>query len=225
MGKKAAYIKKIIINLWLGFLEIIYPRESYCIICGKEECNGICDSCRSSIKQIDYVDSSKNEIFINSYGYYGGVLKKLILRLKYHNDFMAGDILAELLEEYIRENIKYNNYAISYIPMSKKSRKKRGFNQCEYISKKVAYNLSIRNVSVLYKCKETKEQKRLLRQERFENIKDAFNIYEEKIKGIENIILIDDVATTGATMIEAYKILKKYGIKQIKLLTLAKSHI
>ncbi|HCW52736.1 MAG TPA: amidophosphoribosyltransferase [Clostridium sp.] len=225
MGKKSTYIKKIIISLWYGFLEIIYPIESYCIICGKEGHNGICDSCMSNIKQIEYIIPSKDEMIINSYGHYGGVLKKLILRLKYYNDFTAGDILAELLEKYIRENIKYSEYVISYIPMSKKSKKKRGFNQCEYIAKKVAYNLSIRNISILYKCKETKEQKRLLRQERFENIKNAFGIYEEKIKEIENVILIDDVTTTGATMIEAFKILKKYGIKQIKLLTLAKSHI
>ncbi|NME82666.1 ComF family protein [Clostridium sp. SM-530-WT-3G] len=225
MGKKSTYIKKVIISLWYGFLEIIYPIESYCIICGKEGYNGICDYCISKIKQIEYIIPGEDKMIINSYGHYGGVLKKLILRLKYYNDFTAGDILAELLEKYIRENIDYSEYVISYIPMSKKSKKKRGFNQCEYIANKVAYSLSIRNVSILYKCKETKEQKRLLRQERFENIKNAFGIYEEKIKKIENVILIDDVTTTGATMIEAFKILKKYGIKQIKLLTLAKSHI
>ena len=225
MGKKITYIKRIIISLWQGLLEIIYPRESYCIICGKEECNGICDSCRSGIKQIEYIVSEKNEVIINSYGHYGGALKSLILRLKYHRDFTAGDILAELLGDYIKENIDYKDYVISYIPMSKKSQKKRGFNQCEYIAKKAAYDLSIRNVSVLFKCRETKEQKRLMRQDRFENVKGAFGVYVKRLEGIENIILIDDVTTTGATMVEVYEVLKKYGVKKIKLLTLAKSHI
>lgn len=225
MGKKIAYTKRIIISLWQGLLEIIYPRESYCIICGKEECNGICDSCRSGIKQIDYIVSEKDEMVINSYGHYGGALKSLIFRLKYHKDFTAGDILAELLGEYIKENIDYKDYVISYIPMSKRSQNKRGFNQCQYISKKVAYDLSIRNVSILFKCKETKEQKKLMRQERFENVKGVFKVYEKRLKGIENIIVIDDVTTTGATMIEVHKVLKKYGVKKIKLLTLAKSHI
>ena len=225
MGKKITYIKRIIISLWQGLLEIIYPRESYCIICGKEECSGICDLCRSDIKQIDYIISGNDEIVINSYGHYGGALKSLIFRLKYHKDFTAGDILAELLGEYIKENIDYKNYVISYIPMSKKSQKKRGFNQCEYISKKAAYDLSIKHVSVLFKCRETKEQKRLMRQDRFRNVKGAFGVYEKRLEGIKNIILVDDVTTTGATMVEAYKVLKKNGVKKIKLLTLAKSHI
>ncbi|MBE6063000.1 MAG: ComF family protein [Clostridium butyricum] len=225
MGKKTAYIKRIIKNLWYSLLEVIYPRESYCIICGKEECEGICDLCRASIKIIEYIAPEKDEIIINSYGYYGGALKSLILRLKYHKDFTAGDILAELIEEYIKKYIDYKKYVISYIPMSKKSKKKRGFNQCEYISKKIAYDLSIRNINILFKCRETKEQKKLLKQERFENVKDAFGVYSEKLNDAQNIILIDDVSTTGATMSEAYKLLKKYGIKEIKLLTLAKSHI
>ena len=50
-------------------------------------------------------------------------------------------------------------------------------------------------------------------------------INEKNLNGIKNIILIDDVTTTGATMFEAERVLKKYGVKKIKLLTLAKSHI
>lgn len=178
-----------------------------------------------SIKSLDYIEPEENETVINSFGHYGGVLKELILRLKYHKDFTAGDILSELLEKYIKDNINYEDYAISYIPLSKKSKKKRGFNQCEYISKKVAYDLSIKTIDVLYKCRETKEQKRLQRHDRFENVKDAFGVNEKKLSGIKNIILIDDVTTTGATMFEAEKVLKKYSVKKIKLLTLAKSHI
>lgn len=225
MGKKIAYIKRIVVLLWNGLLEIIYPRESYCIICKKDGCSGICSSCLSSIKSLEYVEQEENEKVINSYGHYGGVLKELILRLKYHNDFTAGDILSELLEEYIKENIQYKEYAVSYIPLSKKAQRKRGFNQCEYISKKIAYDLEIEKIDILFKCKDTKEQKRLQRQDRFENVKDAFDVNEKKLSGIKNIILIDDVTTTGATMFEAEKVLIKYGVKKIKLLTLAKSHI
>ena len=90
---------------------------------------------------------------------------------------------------------------------------------------KISKNLSIEVLEVFIKPKDTKEQKLLKRDERYENIKDAFKIK----KGIEvknyNIILIDDVVTTGATLQEAYKLLKKFDVKHIKLLTLAKSHI
>ena len=218
MGKK---IKRIIRKLWEGLIEVLYPRENYCIICKDDDCFGLCNTCRKSIKVINEVYQDE----IISYGYYGGVLKDLILKFKYKNNFTAGDILAEFLEEYIIKNFEYKEYIITYIPLSKKSKKYRGFNQCEYIAKKISRDLSIEVLDILTKQKETKEQKTLKRDERYENIKNAFTI--EKGLDIKNykIILIDDVTTTGATLQEAYKLLKKFEVKDIKLLTLAKSHI
>ena len=218
MGKT---IKRIIRTLWEGLIEVLYPRENYCIICKDDDCFGLCNTCRKSIKVINEVYQDE----VISYGYYGGLLKDLILKFKYKNNFTAGDILAEFLEEYISENIRYEEYIITYIPLSKKSKKNRGFNQCEYIAKKISRDLSIEVLDVLVKQKETKEQKKLKRDERYENIKDAFAIKKGiKVKNYK-IILIDDVTTTGATLHEAYKLLKKFEVKDIKLLTLAKSHI
>ena len=218
MGKT---FNRIIRKLWEGLIEVVYPIENYCIICKEDDCFGICNTCKKSIRIINKVYQDE----VISYGYYGGVLKDLILKFKYKNNFTAGDILAEFLQEYIVENFKYKEYIITYIPLSKKSKKNRGFNQCEYMAKKIARNLSIEVLEVLIKPKETKEQKRLKRDERYENIRDAFKIK----KGISlknyKIILIDDVTTTGATLQEAYKLLKKFEVKDIKLLTLAKSHI
>jgi len=218
MGKT---FNRIIRKLWEGLIEVVYPIENYCIICKEDDCFGICNTCKKSIKIINKVYQDE----VISYGYYGGVLKDLILKFKYKNNFTAGDILAEFLQEYIVENFKYKEYIITYIPLSKKSKKNRGFNQCEYMAKKISRNLSIEVLEVLIKPKETKEQKRLKRDERYENIRDAFKIK----KGINlknyKIILIDDVTTTGATLQEAYKLLKKFEVKEIKLLTLAKSHI
>lgn len=218
MGKT---FNTVIGSLWEGLIEIVYPRENHCIICKEDDCFGICENCKKSIKTIECMYQDE----IISYGYYGGVLKELILRLKYKSDFTAGDILAEFLEEYIIKNFNYKEYIVTYIPLSKKSQKARGFNQCEYIAKKIARDLSIEVSEIIVKQKETKEQKTLKKDERYENIKDAFKLK----KGIElkdcNIILIDDVTTTGATLKEANKLLKKYKVKDIKLLTLAKSHI
>lgn len=216
MGKT---LKRIIEKLWEALIEVIYPRENYCIICKEEDCFGICDTCKKSIKIIG--EEYQDEIL--SYGYYGGVLKELILKFKYKDNFTAGDILAEILEEYIIKNFNYKEYIITYIPLSKKAEKVRGFNQCEYIAKKISRDLSIEIVEVLIKTKETKEQKKLKKDERFENIKDAFQM--KKIIKNKKIILIDDVTTTGATLKEAHKLLKKFNLKDIKLLTLAKSHI
>lgn len=218
MGKT---VKRTIRKLWEALIEVIYPRENYCIICGEEDCFGICSNCKKSINLIG--EAYQNEII--SYGYYGGVLKELILKFKYKNDFTAGDILAELLEEYIAQKFNYKEYIIAYIPLSKKSIKARGFNQCEYIARRIAENLEIEVVELLIKVKETKEQKKLKKDERFENIREAFGIKQGISIKNKKIILIDDVTTTGATLQEASKLLKKFDIGDIKLLTLAKSHI
>lgn len=161
-------IQKILKVFLESLLELIYPGENYCIICKAEDCHKICLSCLKSIKKINIIDSD-----ISSYGYYGGVLKQLILNLKYKKDFSAGDILSDLLSDYIKDNIEYDNYVLSYIPLSKKSMKKRGFNQCEYIAKKVSEKLNIGVIEILIKYKDTSEQKTLNKHERSNNVKST----------------------------------------------------
>lgn len=220
MGKKFKTFIKILKNIYRGILEIIYPRESYCIICKEDDISGLCSKCRRSIIRIR--DSNTK---IESYGYYGGVLKELILKFKYYSNFTAGDILAEFLEEYIADNFDYKDFIITYIPLSKSCKRKRGFNQCQYLAERISDDLEIPIKEVLIKKRENKEQKKLKYNERHENIKGVFELKDNfNVTGL-NLILIDDVTTSGATMEEGCRILKKYGAKQIKLLTLAKSQI
>lgn len=221
MGKKLETFIKLLQVIFKGMLEIIYPRENYCIVCGEEDCRMLCSKCRKSIRRVNNTYDDK----IESYGYYGGVLKELILKLKYYSDFTAGDILAEFLGEYIKNNYRYEEFILTYIPLSKKSKKKRGFNQCQYVSEKVSSDLGMRCMEVLIKKKDNREQKKLKYNERFENIKNIFELKNNiNIQDLK-LIVVDDVTTSGATLDEACRILKKYGAKEIKLLTLAKSQI
>lgn len=216
MGKK---FKKIIKIIYESIFAIIYPIENYCILCHRTDYSGICDICKSKIVRV------KNYNRIESYGYYGGVVKELILKFKYKRNFTAGDILAEFLEQYIKQNINYKDFIITYIPMTIKDEKKRGFNQCEYIAKQISNSLNIKCEKTLIKIKNTKEQKLLNKEEREKNIRGSFDINKNINLKNKKIILIDDVTTTGFTIKEGYNILKKYGAEEIKLLTLAKSHI
>ncbi|WP_294154303.1 ComF family protein [uncultured Clostridium sp.] len=221
MGKKLAAFIKLTESIFEGILEVIYPRENYCIVCGEEDCRCLCSKCRKSIRKINNTLDDK----IESYGYYGGVLKQLILKFKYYSDFTAGYILSELLVDYILNNYRYEEFIITYIPLSKKSKKKRGFNQCQYLAERISRDLNMCCKEVLIKRKDNKEQKKLKYNERFENIKNIFELKNSiNIKDLK-LIVIDDITTSGATMEEACRILKKYGAKEIKLLTLAKSQI
>ena len=215
MGKEIIKIIKIALE---ALLDIIYPYDNKCIICGVEGFLGICSKCKSEIKRVHQQEE------IMAYGYYGGVLKKLILNLKYHKSFIAGKVLADLLCQIIIEK-KLSIDCICYVPISKDSLKKRGFNQCSVLAKNISSILDIPVIDCLVKVKETKEQKLLGKEERMKNILDAFEIKNKEKLLKKNILLIDDVYTTGATINECKKNIEKCNINKIYLLTIAKSNI
>ena len=215
MGKEIIKIIKIALE---ALLDIIYPYDNKCIICGVEGFLGICSKCKSEIKRVHQQEE------IMAYGNYGGVLKKLILNLKYHKSFIAGKVLADLLCQIIIEK-KLSIDCICYVPISKDSLKKRGFNQCSVLAKNISSILDIPVIDCLVKVKETKEQKLLGKEERMKNILDAFEIKNKEKLFKKNILLIDDVYTTGATINECKKNIEKCNINKIYLLTIAKSNI
>lgn len=215
MGQK---IIKTLKKIVFGILDIIYPEEDKCICCKAEEYIGICDECLKKIKRVETQDK------ILTYGFYGGNLKKLILQMKYNKSFTAAKILSGLLIDLIEENnIKAD--IICYVPMSKSSKVKRGFNQCEVLAENISREIGIPLSKALIKVKNTREQKTLSKEERMKNIQGAFGVRDNLGINDRSIILIDDVVTTGATIIECEKILKKYGANKITILTIAKSNI
>ncbi len=214
MGKG---IIKLLISLKDEILDIIYPPKNSCIIC-ESEFIGICPLCKSKIKRVK--DNNK----VISYGYYNGVLKKLILEFKYNKNFVAGSILVDFLCDIIKKN-NIDVDCIVFIPSSKKAMKDRGFNQCEYLAKEINKQLNISICKDIIKNKSIKEQKLLSREERYKNIKDAFSLISDKNIRNKRLLLIDDVMTTGATLYECEKMLIKNGALSIKMLTVAKSYI
>lgn len=212
MGEK---INKLIKLIYRGILEVLYPLEDRCIVCKENEAQGICTECRNNIT---FSVNDKSCV-----GYYKGTLKQLILNFKYKHDFEAGQVLVDLLEEKICNKDK--EYYLVYIPITKSRFKERGFNQCEYLAKELAFRQGFKVLDCLEKVKDTKSQKTLDREERKLNLIGSFKVIDEnQVKG-RKVILIDDVITTGATIEEGIKILKKSGVLEIKILTLAKSHI
>lgn len=214
MGKR---IVEFLISLKDEILDIIYPPKNSCIIC-ESEFTLICPMCKGKIQRVKDISE------IISYGYYSGVLKKLVLEFKYNKNFIAGSLLAEFLCEVISEN-NIDIDVIVFVPSSKKALRERGFNQCEYLAKEISKKLKIDLCKDIIKVKNTKEQKLLSKEERYKNIAGAFVLKSERNIKNKRILLIDDVITTGATLHECEKILKLNGATSIKILTVAKSYI
>lgn len=125
-----------------------------------------------------------------------------------------------------RKFISRDDPVIIPIPLYKTRYRQRGFNQAQIIGGIVAdhYNLA-QDTKILLRGKSTKPQFKLPQKERKRNIKGAFFVDKTRLencfKDLPPVLLIDDIWTTGATMKEAVKILKKAGIPKIWGLTLA----
>lgn len=166
-----------------------------------------------------------------AYGLYDRSLKASIHRLKYHRKTYLAEPLGILLfSTFIRHWTPDDINIIIPTPLHAERLKKRGFNQtfqlikiwpellknsgCDYRHLKIDQN-------ILFRKRKTKAQVRMNRKERIANIKGVFEVRDHsKIKG-KNVLLIDDVLTTGATANECAKILRRNGAVSIDLLTLA----
>ena len=109
------------------------------------------------------------------------------------------------------------------IPLHITRQRQRGFNQSEVLAAIVAKYLELPLVKALKRIKKTKPQIDLPQELRAQNIKGAF-LVEERVHALKgkSVILVDDVYTTGATMKEAAKILKRAGAKEVTGLVIAK---
>ncbi|SHE67131.1 comFC protein [Clostridium fallax] len=208
-------------------LEVIYPHGDRCIVCNKdlESTDDICSNCYSNIyfiKEKTYIKDFHMEV--NVVTTYSTLIKNLILDFKYKNNFYAGEFLAKLISnKIIKEDINFD--VITFVPSSKNSIKKRGFNQCEVLALNIG-NITNNSVKTLIlKNKEVSEQKTLTKEERKINLLNAFSFNSRYNIKNKSILLIDDIITTGSTLYFCKKILQKEGAKEIILLTIAKSSI
>lgn len=193
-----------------GALDILLLKK--CVGCGQEG-KYICDKCEVFLSEV----LPSKEVF--SVWEYEGLMEKLIWKIKYGGMY---DIINELVEKALKKITLElpEDTSITYVPMYKKKEKQRGFNQAELIAKRMGKKTDRPVVKLLEKTKDNRSQVGLNSQERIENVKDVFKYFENGSR--TNVLLVDDVYTTGATMKECIKVLKKGGVKNIWGFTLSR---
>ncbi len=224
-------------------VDLFFPKV--CLACGFLGSH-ICPICYTKLKKIDK-DScfycrkpgflglthsfckKRNGVDGNlSCFYYNDVLKKIIKNIKYR---LVREGLQELLllipPERLHRLDSYNklypSLSIEPIPLFKTRLRQRGFNQAEEISRYLLKHFDFPQASNLKRIRDTFSQSQLSnKSDRQKNIKNAFEVLSKKQIIGKQVLLVDDVMTTGSTVAEAAKVLKKHGADKVFVFTLAK---
>jgi competence protein ComFC len=201
------------------FTFISFDFAMICLVCNKNSADGLTHpGCKSKY----VIDGAFSAIA------YKGIVKKLIYNFKYKP--YLSDLKKSLVELFYESVIQQEIFQKAYktspilipIPLSKKRLKSRGYNHAELLAEGLSKSLNLKLIDALVRTRETKSQFGLTLKERKENIKNAFSLDSKFIIRNSTIFLVDDILTTGSTLLEAAKILKKNGAKKVYGLTLAR---
>lgn len=210
-------------------LNLIFP--NVCGFCEKINNNSLCKKCELNLSKYeincikDYtIDKQKYYDYLFCALKYENIVREKILKYKFNENSYLYKTFSKIIikNEKIYRFLKLYDIIIS-VPMHKDRFAIRGYNQSELIAKEIAKQTKIYfEKNVLLKDKNTKVQSTLTKTQRTQNIKDAFFVKNiDKIKN-KKIILVDDIYTTGSTVNECSKVLKKAGAKKICVVTIAK---
>ncbi len=248
-GKERTKMRKTrreIIKISRSFLDFIFPRE--CVVCGRELFvfeNHFCLNCYTGIPLTyfwSYSDNQAERIFTGrimvervwSLMFYTNNYRKPIHLLKYRSNIKIGLYLAEMLGDKIAlQQLRF--HIIVPTPLHWRKQIKRGYNQSEIIAKGIAKRLEIANlppiIAKLIKRKRfTKTQTHKDKIDRWHNVALAFDINRRVLKSVLrrgvtteklNILLVDDVLTTGATLEACGQIIKEHIECNLYIATLA----
>jgi len=234
-----------IYNETMFFTDLLFPKHCLgCSILGAY----ICPKCQ---RQLHYLDrntcfyckkaslySLTHPICLKNFNItgltaifsYNNLLKKIIKNIKYRLVTEAWKDLTRIIEpEAVRQIGFYKriskDFFLQPIPLSKRKIRERGFNQAFLITRFFQAFLDFPISDFLIRVKETLPQAELkTKKDRYNNLRGAFKINpvnKSKVIG-SKIILVDDVVTTGSTVREAAKVLKKAGAAKVYVLALAK---
>lgn len=166
-----------------------------------------------------------------AYGSYDGGLRELIHLLKYQQVRPASRVLGRMLAEALVDldsSWTLRPVAIVPVPLHARKLRQRGFNQSELIAREAlkmaakAGRLTL-NQGVLERRRETQSQTGLTRHQRRENIRGAFAVARPELIAGCDVLLVDDVFTTGTTVSECARVLRRAGASKIYVATVART--
>lgn len=231
-----------------AFLDLIYPSKTICYMCSggleKDADYSLCHRCYKGLPFISdhrcikcstplrmIEDGPTCEQCINSKYYfdraisvvkYEADIKTLIYKFKYSSHTYLATTLGLIMAHKLKEEGIEADIIIP-VPLHKNREKERGFNQATLIGKYISKEVNIPlDTDILIRTKNTEVMHNLTRRERLENVKEAFKVSNKRVIRNKDILLVDDIFTTGATVDACSKELVDSGARSVTVLTFAR---
>lgn len=191
------------------FKQVPLVRPEQCALCRKAAVNGLCDNCRQA---------TGLEGIVSLFDYHDPAIQKLIKTLKYINQADVAVFLAGKFGRQLRKQLPSGELAVTYVPLSRDRQASRGFNQAELLARYfIGDDWPV--FSLVKKSRATSPQAKLNKKDRAQNLRGAFTLTTKHIP--DQVIIFDDVVTTGATVSAIAKLLKKAGAQTVWAVTVA----
>lgn len=211
---------------WTTFLDFFYPPKCPGCKVVVVENGAWCTSCQGKIVAVRFINMAEhNLVSLDSclaICEYTGSLKRIIHDMKFRHQWRYSICLQWLVQKYSKREMFLLGDCVIPVPLHAQRLKERGYNQTEYIFKDLFLAREMPWMpELLERTRHTIPQWELKSMERKKNIKGAFVVKRPELVKNKNIILVDDIFTTGITLDECAKVLKKAGAISVRALVVA----
>jgi len=201
-----------------------------CSICGERVLSSFAEADADGLRRCPVCRRSDRPFSrAVAYGSYEAGLRELVHLLKYNGVRPAAEVLGRMLAEAVCQlgpEFDEAEVCLIPVPLFKGKRQDRGFNQAELIARcalKHLPNQAVLRTDLLQRIRDTHSQIGLTSHQRRENLRGAFTVsFPEQVRGRE-VLLVDDVYTTGTTVTECARILRRAGAEQVWVATVART--
>ena len=208
-------------------LDLVYPPR--CVFCHKFLERGeepVCAHCRSHIPYTHKGGEQTGDFFSLCVSplYYEDDVRESVLRYKFHETTGYAAVYGKLVAECITEHLEGRYDLISWVPLSPKRLKERGYDQAKLLARAVAKQLGTQAVSTLEKHKNVARQSSVGSPEkRRANISGAYRVPKPDVVAGQRVLLLDDIITSGSTLSECARTLRTAGAKEVLCATVARA--
>jgi len=213
-------------NVLESLLDLLFPPK--CPFCGRVlDKAGICPNCEKELpwtQDAEALWEGPGDLCCAAPLWYKDLAREGILRFKFRGSSAAARPIGEMMARCAAEHLSSRFDTVTWVPVSSKRLRKRGYDQARLLAEAVCRQWDTKPVQLLEKIADTPAQSGLREAAaRRANVLGVYEVTEIHLVEGKRILLVDDICTTGATLVECIRVLKDAGAAEVVCLTAART--